>query len=288
MTARQAGAVPARARAALQPCRPLPACRRAVWALLSWGRQPQGACTLPWHARHCRLRSAPSVSRRGVAPCYCCAAGGRDLCLARGIRGGARRGGQCRWGQAGLGSAAASLGPPARPTCAWSRVCQPMRRPPPASRCCTCPPAPRLPDRYYRLMAMNRDTTPADAERAAAAFRAVALTWMARNQVGATPRGGGWRVRVGGSSRKPRHRLEAMQAGRRCLRPSPDRTLVHLLRTCRQAPPSGAASRVLSRQPAGTHVRSTCQAYRADAACALPPHPPHPHHRPLHPTSPHP
>lgn len=38
-------------------------------------------------------------------------------------------------------------------------------------------------DRYYRLMAMNRDTTPADAERAAAAFRAVALTWMARNQV---------------------------------------------------------------------------------------------------------
>ncbi|KAL4429002.1 hypothetical protein ABPG77_006041 [Micractinium sp. CCAP 211/92] len=38
-------------------------------------------------------------------------------------------------------------------------------------------------DRYYRLMAMNRDTTPADAERAAQAFRAVALTWMARNQV---------------------------------------------------------------------------------------------------------
>ncbi|KAL4440328.1 hypothetical protein ABPG75_003329 [Micractinium tetrahymenae] len=38
-------------------------------------------------------------------------------------------------------------------------------------------------DRYYRLMSMNRDTTPADAERAANAFRAVALTWMARNQV---------------------------------------------------------------------------------------------------------
>lgn len=38
-------------------------------------------------------------------------------------------------------------------------------------------------DRYYRLMAMNRDSTPADAERAANAFRAVALTWMARNQV---------------------------------------------------------------------------------------------------------
>lgn len=30
---------------------------------------------------------------------------------------------------------------------------------------------------------MNRDSTPADAERAANAFRAVALTWMARNQV---------------------------------------------------------------------------------------------------------
>jgi hypothetical protein len=38
-------------------------------------------------------------------------------------------------------------------------------------------------DRYYRVMAMDRDSTPADARRAADAFRTVALTWMARNQV---------------------------------------------------------------------------------------------------------
>lgn len=38
-------------------------------------------------------------------------------------------------------------------------------------------------DRYYRLMAMDRDSTPDDAQRAADAFKSVALTWMARNQV---------------------------------------------------------------------------------------------------------
>ncbi|PSC67853.1 ABC transporter ATP-binding permease [Micractinium conductrix] len=38
-------------------------------------------------------------------------------------------------------------------------------------------------DRFYRLMAMDRDSTPADAARAAEAFKTVALTWMARNQV---------------------------------------------------------------------------------------------------------
>lgn len=37
--------------------------------------------------------------------------------------------------------------------------------------------------RYYRVMAMNRDSTAADANRAAEAFRLVALTWMARSQV---------------------------------------------------------------------------------------------------------
>ncbi|EFN54080.1 hypothetical protein CHLNCDRAFT_136198 [Chlorella variabilis] len=38
-------------------------------------------------------------------------------------------------------------------------------------------------DRYYRLTAMDRDSTPADAQRAADAFKNVAFTWIARNQV---------------------------------------------------------------------------------------------------------
>ena len=36
-------------------------------------------------------------------------------------------------------------------------------------------------------MAMDRDSTLADAARAAEAFKTVALTWMARNQVRARP-----------------------------------------------------------------------------------------------------
>lgn len=38
-------------------------------------------------------------------------------------------------------------------------------------------------DRFYRLTAVGLDSSPADAERAAEAFRSVALLWMARNQV---------------------------------------------------------------------------------------------------------
>lgn len=39
-------------------------------------------------------------------------------------------------------------------------------------------------DRFYRLTAVGVNSSPAEAQRAADAFRAVALTWMARNQVG--------------------------------------------------------------------------------------------------------
>ncbi len=41
------------------------------------------------------------------------------------------------------------------------------------------PPA----DRYYRLTATGPNSTAADAQRASDAFKNVALTWMARNQV---------------------------------------------------------------------------------------------------------
>ncbi len=48
---------------------------------------------------------------------------------------------------------------------------------------CPIPPAPCT-DRFYRLTAVGPSSSPAEARRAADAFRAVALTWMARNQVG--------------------------------------------------------------------------------------------------------
>lgn len=43
--------------------------------------------------------------------------------------------------------------------------------------------------RYYRLMVTGRDAGPAEAGKAAEAFRAVAFTWMARSQVGRGPAG---------------------------------------------------------------------------------------------------
>lgn len=42
---------------------------------------------------------------------------------------------------------------------------------------------PALTCRYYRLMVSGPGVTPGDSQRAAEAFRVVALTWMARNQV---------------------------------------------------------------------------------------------------------
>lgn len=67
---------------------------------------------------------------------------------------------------------------------------------------------PFFPDRFYRLTAVGVNSSPAEAQRAADAFRAVALTWMARNQVGGhgrAPAAGGYSRAhaVGGYGRAP-------------------------------------------------------------------------------------
>ena len=71
--------------------------------------------------------------------------------------------------------------------------------PPACLRLPACLPFPA--DRFYRVVGMGRDSTPQDARRAGDAFKTVALTWLARNQVRMLGGGGGgvWGGGAGGS-----------------------------------------------------------------------------------------